>query len=97
MKNCPQCGQARVADTLKCPICDVFYSQLDELLYAEQQRIEQNTFKGQLRRIWAAQDRPQALREYLNEVWAVTPWQTKITWWTVFAFLFVLVFGVLTL
>jgi len=97
MKNCPQCGQSRVGETLKCPDCDVFYSQLDEILYAEQQRIEQNTLQGRLRRIWEADDRWEALREYRREIWVTTPWQTKITLWTVFAFLFVLVFGVLTL
>lgn len=96
MKNCPQCGQARVAENFKCPVCDVFYSQLDELLYEEQQRIEARTLKVQLRRVWAAEDKQQALRECLGEHWRETPWQTKVTMVTVFAFIFVLVFGVLT-
>lgn len=97
MKNCPQCGQPRVAETYKCPACEVFYSQLDELLYEEQQRLEARTFKAHLRRIWAAEDKQQALADALHTGWRETPWQTQVTLVTVFAFIFVLVFGVLTL
>ena len=66
MKNCPQCGQERVAETYKCPACEVFYSQLDELLFEEQQRLEAKTFKAHLRRIWAAEDKQQALGDALH-------------------------------
>lgn len=97
MKNCPQCGHERVAETYKCPDCDVFYSQLDELLFAEQQRLEAKTLKARLRRVWLADDRRQACDALWAEIWGEAPWQTKVTLWTVFAFIFVLVFGVLTL
>lgn len=96
MKNCPACGQPRMGDQLKCPDCDVFYSQLDEILFAEQQRIEQQSIKGQLRKAWAAADRQQALADYLGSSWRATPLSTKISLWTIMAFIFVLVFGVLT-
>jgi uncharacterized membrane protein YvbJ len=95
MKNCPKCGQARQGEEFKCPSCDVFYSQLDELLFEEQQKLEQNTLKGALKRIRAAEDRKQALRGELKTVWRNTPLKTKITLWTIFAFVFVLVVGVL--
>jgi len=94
MKNCPQCGKARIGEEFKCPACDVFYSQLDELLFAEQQRLEKNTFKGQLKAIWAADDRQQAARQALSTAWRNTPLKTKITLWTIFAFVFALVFGI---
>jgi uncharacterized membrane protein YvbJ len=94
MKNCPKCGQARAGEVFKCPTCDVFYSQLDELLFEEQQKLERNTVKGQLKLILAADDKSQAFKNYLKSIWRETPLKTKITLWTVLAFLFVLVFGI---
>lgn len=91
MKNCPQCGQPRLGEEFKCPTCDVFYSQLDELLFAEQERLEQQTLKGALKRIRAAENRQLAVREELKTVWRNTPLKTKIVIWTVIAFVFVLV------
>lgn len=95
MKNCPKCGQPRQGEEFKCPHCDVFYSQLDELLFEEQQKQEQNTLKGALKRIRASDDRKQALRDELKTLWKNTPLKTKIALWTIFAFVFVLVTGVL--
>ena len=63
MKNCPQCGQARQGEDYKCPKCDVFYSQLDEILFEEYQKQEKNSLKGRLKIILAAEDRKQALRD----------------------------------
>ncbi len=91
MKNCPQCGQPRLGEEFKCPECDVFYSQLDELLYEEQQKQERHTLKGALKRIRAAENRKQALKDELKTVWRNTPLKTKIVIWTVIAFVFVLV------
>lgn len=95
MKNCPECGQPRLGEAFKCPSCDVFYSQLDELLFAEQQKQQQASFKGQLAVIFAAEDRAQAGREFMKGLWINTPLKTKITLWTILAFVFVLVFGLL--
>jgi predicted nucleotidyltransferase len=72
----------------------VFYSQLDELLFEEQQKLERNTVKGQLKLILAADDKSQAFKDYLKSILRETPLKTKITLWTILAFLFVLVFGV---
>ncbi|QPK62153.1 hypothetical protein IVG45_14965 [Methylomonas sp. LL1] len=91
MKNCPKCGQPRQGEEYKCPSCDVFYSQLDELLYEDQEKRERNTFKGALKRIRAAEDRKQALKAELATAWRNTPLKTKIVIWTVIAFVFVLV------
>ncbi|ANE54153.1 hypothetical protein [Methylomonas sp. DH-1] len=95
MKNCPQCGQARIGEEFKCPHCDVFYSQLDELLFEEQQRLERDTLAGAVKRIRAASDRKQALKRELAAVWRKTPLRTKIVLWTVVAFLFVLIVPVI--
>lgn len=95
MKNCPQCGQPRLGEEFKCPSCDVFYSQLDELLFEEQQKQEAQTFKGRCKRIFAAADRKQALRNELKSIWKNTPLKTKLTLWTIFAFVFALVVSVL--
>lgn len=95
MKNCPKCGQPRLGEEFKCPKCDVFYSQLDELLFEEQQRMEQATLKGALKRIRASDDRKQALKGELKTLWQNTPLKTKISLWTIIAFVFVLVVGIL--
>lgn len=94
MKHCPQCGQARHGEAFKCPTCDVFYSPLDALLFEEQQRLEQKTIKGQLKAILAADDSLRALKQYLSSSWHSTPLKTKITLWTIVAFVFALVFGI---
>lgn len=91
MKNCPQCGQPRQGEEYKCPACNVFYSQLDELLFEEREREERDTWKGALKRIRAADDRRQALKSELKTLWRDTPLKTKIVIWTVIAFVFVLV------
>jgi hypothetical protein len=91
MKNCPQCGQPRQGEAFKCPSCQVFYSQLDEILYAEQQRLEKDTLTGRLKIILAAPDRKQALKQQLGEIWRATPLKTKITFISILAFLFALI------
>jgi len=91
MKNCPQCGQARQGEEYKCPSCGVFYSQLDELLFEQQERLERDTWKGALKRILAADDRKQAMKDELKLLWHNTPLKTKITLWTIVAFIFMLV------
>lgn len=91
----PQCGQVRIGEEFKCPHCDVFYSQLDELLFEEQQRLERDTLTGAVKRIRAATDRKQALKRELAAVWRKTPLRTKIVLWTVVAFLFVLIVPVI--
>ncbi|QWF70673.1 hypothetical protein KEF85_15335 [Methylomonas paludis] len=95
MKNCPKCGQARQGELFKCPSCDVFYSQIDEILYEEQLLLEKHTVKGLIKKVLAAPDRSQALRSELSSIWKNTPWQTKISLWTIFAFVFALIVTVL--
>jgi len=95
MKNCPKCGQARQGEEFKCPKCDVFYSQLDEILFEEQQKQEKNSLKGRLNTILAAKDRKQAIRNEVKTIWKNVPLKTKITLWTIFAFVFALVVSVL--
>jgi hypothetical protein len=94
MKNCPQCGQARHGEAFKCPNCEVFYSPLDALLFEEHQRLEQKTLKGQLKRILAADNSAQAFKHSLKTLWHDTPLKTKITLWTIAAFVFALVFWI---
>lgn len=91
MKNCPQCGQTRQGEAFKCPTCDVFYSQLDELLFEEQQKQENGTFKGALKRIFAEERRYAAMKQELKAFWRAMPLKTKIVILTVIAFVFVLV------
>ncbi len=91
MKNCPKCGQPRQGEEFKCPTCDVFYSQLDEILFEDQQKREQNTLKGALKRMRAAEDSSKAFKSELKTLWRNIPLKTKVVIWTVIAFVFVLV------
>lgn len=69
----------------------MFYSQLDEILFDDEQKRESQTWKGAWKRIQAATDHKQALGDELSSVWRHTPLKTKIVLWTVIAFVFVLV------
>ncbi len=91
MKNCPQCGKLRQGEEYKCPTCNVFYSQLDEILFEDQQKQERNTLKGAIKRIRTAQNSKQVLKDELSILWNNTPLKTKIVIWTIIAFVFVLV------
>lgn len=91
MKNCPQCGQPRQGEEYKCPTCDVFYSELDLLLFEEQERLERDTLKGIWKRVKAADDKKQAAKNEWQALWRKTPLKTKIVIWTVIAFVFVLI------
>ncbi len=95
MKNCPQCGKPRQGETFKCPVCQVFYSQIDEILYEEQQLLERRSLSGRLKNVWAAADRQAALKQLRADLWRETPLKTKITLLTIFAFVFALIVSVL--
>ena len=91
MKNCPKCGQPRQGEEFKCPTCDVFYSQLDEILFEDQQKREQDTLKGAWKRIRVTENKSQAFKYELKTFWRNIPLKTKIVIWTIIAFVFVLV------
>lgn len=94
MKNCPQCGQKRVGEEFKCPKCDVFYSQLDQLLYEEHLKQERVSLIGRWKFIASAENPKNAFKAELNNIWQATPLRTKITLWTIFAFIFALIFAI---
>jgi uncharacterized membrane protein YvbJ len=94
MKNCPQCGSPRQGEAYICPRCKVFYSKLDEFLYAEQLEREKHSLKGRLKIILNAADRKQALVSEIKVIWEDMPIKSKIIWLTVFTFVFALVFGI---
>jgi hypothetical protein len=95
MKNCPICGQPRFGEEFKCPKCDVFYSQLDEILFDEREKLAEKTLKRRLKVILAAKDhKKELLLHELGSIWKNTPLKTKITLLTIFAFVFAMVVGV---
>lgn len=95
MKNCPQCGQPRQGEAYKCPSCDVFYSQLDELLFEDEQKRESQTWKGAWKRVLAAENPRKAVLVELRAVWKRTPLKTKIVLWTIIAFIFMMTMPIL--
>jgi uncharacterized Zn finger protein (UPF0148 family) len=88
MTHCPQCGGVRKGEEFKCPQCDVFYSQLDQWLFEEQQQAEYHSWGARLKRIWAAEQRKQAVAREGRLLWRNTPLKTKIVYITVAAFIF---------
>ena len=61
MKKCQTCGAVQVQNDVRCAQCGVFYPILAELLAAEEFYEEQKTFKGFLKRVWAAETIKQGL------------------------------------
>jgi hypothetical protein len=95
MNCCPQCGQKRIAEEFKCPKCACFYSQLDEILAAQEAEIEQKSLQGHLKAIWNAEQPQQALRNELKSLRANTPQRTKFTLIVIGLFIFALIVSVL--
>lgn len=95
MNKCPQCGQQRKADEYRCLFCGCFYSQLDEILAAEEAATERKSFKGRLKAIKKADNAKQALMEELHDIRRSTPNKTLFTLFVIFVFIFALIVSVL--
>lgn len=95
MNKCPQCGQQRKADEYRCPTCGCFYSQLDEILAAEEAEKKRKSFIGRLKAIRNAHNHKQALIDELGRVIQSTPNQTLFTFVIIFVFIFALIVSVL--
>lgn len=95
MNKCPQCGQQRKADEYRCLSCGCFFSQLDEILAAEEAEKERKSFKGRLKAIGNAENRKQALIDELNSIRQNTPNQTLFTFVIIFVFIFALFVSVM--
>jgi uncharacterized membrane protein YvbJ len=95
MNKCPQCGQPRQAEEYRCLKCGCFYSQLDEILAAEQAEQEKHSFKGRLKAIRQAENPQQALLAELRSIKQNTPTQTFVVFAVIFMFIFALIVSVL--
>lgn len=95
MNKCPQCGQLRQADEYRCLACGCFFSQLDEILAAEQAEKERASFKGRLNAIITADNPKQAFITELQTLWKNTPPRTLFTLLVIFMFIFALIVSVL--
>jgi uncharacterized membrane protein YvbJ len=95
MNKCPQCGQPRQADEYRCLACGCFYSQLDEILAAEEAEIERKSFKGRWKAIRKADNPKQAIIDELRTIRENTPRRTSFTLWVIFVFIFALIVSVL--
>lgn len=95
MNKCPQCGQQRKADEYRCLSCGCFYSQLDEILAAEEAEKEKTSFKGRLNAIRKANNPKQALSDELRRIRQNTPTKTLFTLVVIFVFIFALMVSVL--
>ena len=95
MNQCPECGQKRQADEYRCLNCGCFYSQLDEILAAEEAEQYRTSIKGRLNAIRTADHPKQALFDELSSIKKNTSCKTFFTLWVIFAFIFTLIVSVL--
>jgi uncharacterized membrane protein YvbJ len=95
MNKCPQCGQQRKADEYRCLVCGCFYSQLDELLAAEEAENERKSVKGRLKAIQNADNPKQAFIHELITLKEHLPRKAAFTLVVVFVFIFALIVSVL--
>ncbi len=95
MNKCPQCGRPRKKDDLKCPVCDCFYSKLDEILATDAAEKERKSLKGRLKSIINADNPKQSLYNELQDIKENTPRKTMFTFFVIFVFVFALVVSVL--
>ncbi len=95
MNTCPKCGKQREKDEYKCPECDCYYSQLDEILAAEEAELEKRSLKGRLRAVKEADDSIEAFKNEYRRLQETTPLRTKFTLLVIVIFVFALVVSVM--
>ena len=95
MNNCPECGHQREGDEYKCPKCDCFYSQLDEILATEEEEKESRSLKGRLKSIQKSDDSINAFKQEFNKLKDATTEKALLTLALIFMFVFALVLSVM--
>ena len=95
MNQCPHCGQPRKGDARKCPVCDVFYSAIDEFLAAEEEQEQRDWIKTRLKRVWASADRKQAMLQEYSAIKQSMPKGSGFVLYVVLAFVFAMIVVVL--
>lgn len=88
MNTCPQCGQPRKGEAYQCPQCGIFYSEIDRILFEQEQEAERHSLKGHIKAVLAAENRKLALRQALSRYWQGLPLRGKFTYWLIFLFIF---------
>jgi len=95
MNHCPQCQRQRQADEYKCPACDCYYSQLDEILATEEAEVYKKSFKGRFQAILHANNSKQALQAEIKNLTTKTPLRTKFTLIVILLFIFAMTISVM--
>ncbi|MGR8952748.1 MAG: zinc-ribbon domain-containing protein [Gammaproteobacteria bacterium] len=95
MKKCPACGHENPLDATQCPKCGRYYSKIIELLDQAAAEEEAQSFRGQCRRIFQADNIKLALKAELTRWWAGLGGRAKFTLFVIFVFVFALVASVL--
>lgn len=95
MNECPQCHQPRKAEEYKCPKCDCYYSQLDEILAKEEAEREKKSFKGRFKTAKKSKGSKQAFSDEIDRLREETPLRTKFTLIVICLFVFALVISVM--
>jgi uncharacterized membrane protein YvbJ len=95
MKKCPACGYENPLSETKCPKCGSYYSKIIEMIDQEAADEEEQSFRGQWRRILRADSIKLALKSEMKRWWASLGGRAKFTLFVIFVFVFALVVSVL--
>ena len=69
--------------------------KIEQILAEEDAQIEQNSWQGKLKKIWQAQDKKQAVKTQLLEIWKGLSTKAIFTLFLILAFIFLMTFSVL--
>jgi uncharacterized membrane protein YvbJ len=95
MKKCPACGHENPLPETKCPKCGSYYSKIIELIDHEAAAEQEQSFRGQCRRILRSGNVKLALKAEVKRWWAELGGRAKFTLFVIFVFVFALVVSVL--
>ena len=95
MVKCPNCGYQLENKAMQCPECGSFYSKIAELIAAEEADEELHSFKGQCKRIMAAENVKQALLDEVKQFKAGLSLKAKFTMYLIIAFVVAMTLAVL--
>jgi len=95
MNNCSQCGQPLIEKESRCPHCNSLNSKIDDILAKEADEIERKSFKGQLKTIYQAENRKQALLAHIKRHKQSLTLKQLFTLFVIFAFIFAMSYVVI--
>lgn len=95
MSYCSNCKQPISNEADRCPHCNSLNSKIDGILAKEAAEAEKNSFKGQMKTVFQADDKKQALLLQLKRAQQALTKEVLFTFFIVFAFIFAMTLTVI--